>query len=139
MQIRKNWVVIVEELNWSSGFTGMFIALYRPAGEKEMELIGESGWRAFPPRLPGQPIFYPVLNIEYANQIARDWNTRYGGTGYVMRFHVDSEYLQQFPVQRAGGRVHQEYWIPAEKLEEFNRHIVGQIQIVSEFHGTEPM
>jgi hypothetical protein len=109
--------------------------LYRPTGEKELELIRASGWRAFPPRLPEQPIFYPVLNEGYATQIARGWNTRDGGTGYVLRFSVDAEYLEQFPVQTAGARIHQEYWIPAEGLAEFNRHIIGMIEIVSEFKG----
>lgn len=74
-----------------------------------------------------------MLNEDYATQIARDWNTRDGGTGYVLRFQLDSDYLKQFPVQIAGARIHQEYWIPAEELEEFNRHIVGLIEIVSEF------
>src|SRR5215471_6277361 len=97
--------------------------LFRPVGQLELELIRESDWRAFPPRLPEQPIFYPVLNEEYAIQIARDWNTRAGGKGYVVRFEVDSEYLLHFPVQTVGSRMHQEYWIPAEELEEFNRHI----------------
>jgi hypothetical protein len=111
--------------------------LFRPTGEKELELIRESSWRAFPPRLPEQPIFCPVLNEEYAAQIARNWNTRDGGTGYVLRFQVDSEYLEQFPVQTAGARIHQEYWIPAEELEEFNRHIVGPIEIVKQFSGAD--
>jgi hypothetical protein len=112
----------------------MFLTiLYRPVGEKELALIRESDWRKFPPRLPEQPIFYPVLTEEYAIQIARDWNTRDGGTGYVLRFEVESEYLEQFPVQTAGARVHQEYWIPAEGLEEFNDHIVGSIEIIHEF------
>jgi hypothetical protein len=107
--------------------------LFRPTGEKELALIRESGWRAFPPRLPEQPIFYPVLNEEYATQIARGWNTRDGGTGYVLRFQVETEYLAQFPVQIAGARIHEEYWIPAGELQEFNRHIVGLIEMVSEF------
>ena len=110
--------------------------LYRPIGEKEFELIRESGWRAFPPRLPEQPIFYPVLEESYAIQIARDWNTRDGGIGYVVRFAVESEYLARFPVQIAGARVHREYWIPAEELEEFNRHIVGAIEVIHEFVGS---
>jgi len=110
--------------------------LYRPTGEKELALIRLSEWRGFPPRLPEQPIFYPVLNEEYATQIARDWNTRDGGTGYVLRFQVESDYLDKFPVQTAGARVHQEYWIPAEELEEFNRHILGCIEIVGEFRAT---
>ena len=50
------------------------VTLYRPVGSKELELINESDWKKFPPRLYWQPVFYPVLNEEYAIQIARDWN-----------------------------------------------------------------
>ena len=109
--------------------------LYRPVGEKELELIRTSEWRAFPRRLPEQPIFYPVLEEEYAIQIARDWNTRDGGVGYVLRFEVETEYVAQFPIQTAGARIHREYWIPARELEEFNRNIVGKIEIVKEFRN----
>jgi hypothetical protein len=111
------------------------VTLYRPTGSRELALIRDSEWSAFPPRLPEQPIFYPVVEEEYAIQIARDWNTRDGGTGYVLRFQVQAEYIAQFPVQIAGSRIHREYWIPAEELAEFNRHIVGQIEIISEFHS----
>jgi hypothetical protein len=110
--------------------------LYRPVGERELELVRASGWRLFPPRLPEQPIFYPVSNEEYAAQIARDWNTGDGAIGYVRRFGVETDYLARFPVQTAGARIHQEYWIPAEELVEFNRHIVGLIEIAREFRST---
>ena len=112
--------------------------LFRPVGQKELDLIRESGFRAFPPRLAHQPIFYPVLNEEYAAAIARDWNTKdpaSGYVGYVTRFAVDSEYLRQFPVQTVGARIHQELWVPAEELGEFNRHIVGPIEVIAEFRG----
>jgi len=111
------------------------ITLFRPTGEKELALIRDSGWRAFPPRLPDQPFFYPVLNEDYATQIARDWNTKDGGTGYVLRFQVDAAFLARYTVQTVGTRVHQEYWIPAEDLEEFNRNLIGCIEIVSSFTG----
>jgi hypothetical protein len=109
--------------------------LYRPVGPKELELIERSGWTSFPPRLPEQPIFYPVLNEEYATQIARDWNVRESGAGYVTRFDVDSRYISRFEVQTVGSSTHKELWVPAEELEEFNRHIVGLIQVVAEFHA----
>ena len=111
--------------------------LFRPVGLNELRLIEESGYRAFPPRLPGQPIFYPVLNEEYATQIARDWNARNSesSVGYVTRFAVKTNYLSQFTVQKVGGALHLEYWIPAEKLDEFNQNIVGKIEVVSEFRG----
>lgn len=89
--------------------------------------------RAFPPRLPGQPIFYPVTTEEYAIKIARDWNVRDSGSGYVTRFSVRADYLAEFAVQDAGGRAHREYWIPAEGLPAFNDAIVGQIKVSSEF------
>jgi hypothetical protein len=116
--------------------TAETMALFRPTGGQELALIRASGWREFPPRLPLQPIFYPVLNEEYAIQIACDWNTRHGGTGYVLRFEVEAEYLEQFPIQTAGSRTHQEYWILAEQLEEFNRHIVGLIEVIGEFRAS---
>jgi hypothetical protein len=109
------------------------ITLFRPTGDNELALIRENGWKCFPPRLPEQPIFYPVLNEDYATQIARDWNTKDGGTGYVLKFQVDANFLLRYHVQTVGSSVHQEYWIPAEDLDEFNRHIVGQIEVFSSY------
>ncbi len=113
--------------------------LYRPVGAKELELIAESKYLAFPPRLYFQPIFYPVMKEEYATQIARDWNTKdeaSGYVGYVTRFEVNSAYLSNFEVQVVGAAdVHQEYWIPAEQLDEFNKNIVGKIEVISTFVG----
>lgn len=107
--------------------------LFRPVGEKELELIKQSGWRRFPPRLPEQPIFYPVLNVRYAEEIAGRWNTKdanSGFKGYVTRFEVDDEYIASFDSHQVGASYHMEYWIPAEELEEFNRHIVGEIEVI---------
>jgi len=109
------------------------IILYRPVGPKELELIAASGFKEFPPRLPDQPIFYPVLNEEYARQIARDWNVKASGAGYVTRFAVRSEFLARYPVQKVGSSIHQELWIPAEDLAEFNQNIVGKIEVIAEF------
>ena len=112
--------------------------LFRPVGQFELDLIREAGYKQFPPRLFHQPIFYPVLNLEYAEQIARDWNTKdqaSGFKGYVTRFWINNSYLSGFEVHSAGAQVlHQEYWIPAEGLEEFNRNIVGLIEVIGEFH-----
>ena len=114
------------------------IPLFRPVGIQELQKICALGWNAFPPRLPEQPIFYPVTNREYAIQIARDWNTKDSHSGYcgfVTSFSVDAGYLRQFQAQQVGTRVHQEYWIPSEHPEEFNRHIIGGIQIDAAFYG----
>jgi hypothetical protein len=107
--------------------------LWRPLGPKELELIQQAEMRAFPPRLPDQPIFYPVLSEDYAIKIARDWNVPASGSGFVTRFKVKSSYLADYEVQEAGGRAHLEYWIPAEEMDAFNAAIVGEIEVVREF------
>lgn len=112
------------------------VILYRPVGQREYELIAESDFRRFPPRLPDQPFFYPVTNEAYAAQIARDWNTKdeaSGFVGYVLRFAVPSHALSKYRVQTVGSAMHQEYWIPAEELEEFNTAIQGVIEVISRY------
>ncbi|WP_051433330.1 hypothetical protein [Promicromonospora kroppenstedtii] len=113
------------------------VTLWRPTGPKELALVEESGWRAWPPRLPDQPIFYPVLNEDYATRIARDWNVKASGAGYVTRFDVDQDFLDRYEVQQVGGRTILEYWIPAEDLGELNAHIVGRIEVVAEFRAQD--
>ena len=113
--------------------------LYRPVGPAELELIAQSGYRRFPPRLSSQPIFYPVMSFEYAEQIARDWNSRDSTTrykGYVTAFDVDDAYIAGFERPLVGGREHEELWVPASALEEFNRHLAGPIEVVAAYeHG----
>ncbi|MGW2095102.1 hypothetical protein [Promicromonospora sukumoe] len=109
------------------------VTLWRPTGPTELALVEESGWRAWPPRLPDQPIFYPVLNEDYATRIARDWNVKASGVGYVTRFDVAAEFLDRYEVQQVGGQTILEYWIPAEDLDELNANIVGRIEVVAEF------
>ncbi|MEU4319995.1 ADP-ribosylation/crystallin J1 [Nocardia fluminea] len=113
--------------------------LWRPTGPEELALVAESGWRTWPPRLPDQPIFYPVLNEAYAVLIARDWNVPASGAGYVTRFEVRTDYLDNYDVQQAGGRDILEYWIPAADLEEFNRNIIGAIEVVRRFPADAPL
>ena len=109
------------------------VTLYRPVGPKELALIESAGFSAFPRRLEWQPIFYPALNEDYAVQIARDWNVKQSGAGYVTRFRVRAEFLARYQVQTVAARMHQEYWIPAEELDEFNRKIVGPIEVLAAF------
>lgn len=112
--------------------------LYRPVGPEELTLIEKSGWSAFPPRLPEQPIFYPVTNEAYATQIARDWNTKHGSKrGFVTKFDVDANYVAKFDRKIVGGREHEELWVPAEELEEFNRHIIGRIEVTQTFEAAD--
>ncbi len=107
--------------------------LYRPVGQAELDLITESNYKKYPPRLPEQPIFYPVLNEIYAREIAEKWNKKSadsGYAGYVTAFEIDDEYISKYDIQTVGASYHQELWIPSEELEEFNNRIIGQIQII---------
>lgn len=108
--------------------------LWRPTGQAELDLVAASGWTAWPPRLPAQTIFYPVLSEEYATRIAREWNVPHEGVGHVTAFDVRREFLDRYSPQVAGGRALSEYWIPAEDVDEFNANIVGLIRHIAEYH-----
>lgn len=114
------------------------VTLYRPVGQKEFDLIKESGFKRFPPRLEWQPIFYPVMSAEYAEQIASKWNTEdefSGYAGHVLSFDLPEEFLKKYPIQNVGGELHNELWVPAEELEDFNNQIVGSIKLLRSFYG----
>ena len=112
--------------------------LYRPVGPKELKLIEASDYREFPPRLPEQPIFYPVLNEEYAAEIARDWNAGNPSIGcWLCRLAslLRTAICRSLQCKKLGSEIHQEYWIPAEELADFNANIVGKIEVIREFHA----
>lgn len=109
------------------------VTLFRPVGPEELELLRASDWRAWPPRLPGQPIFYPVLNEDYATKIARDWNVPHSGAGFVTRFKVRKAFLDHYEVHQAGGQTMLEYWIPAEDLAQLNAVIIGTIEVIATY------
>ena len=107
--------------------------LYRPTGPKELELVKESGNKRWPPRLSGQPIFYPVTNEKYAKEITTRWNAPADGVGYVTKFEVKKEFMDRYEIQQVGASYHTEWWIPAEDLEELNDNIVGGIEVIGEY------
>ncbi len=116
--------------------------LYRPVGLEELKRIRATGMGRFPPRLPEQPIFYPVLTREYAQQIAEQWNTkdapgRAAQVGFVTAFDLSIEYLERYEEHTVGSSVHRELWVPAEELDVFNREIQGQIRVVDVFYGED--
>ncbi len=109
------------------------ITLYRPTGPEEMKLIEQSNYEKWPPRLPEQPIFYPVTNEQYAIQIAKEWNVPSNGIGFVTRFYVKASFMNKYKIEKVGGNNHTEWWIPAEDVEEMNNNIVGKIEILHKF------
>jgi hypothetical protein len=110
------------------------VVLWRPTGPQELALVESSDWREWPPRLASQPIFYPVMNEDYATRIAWDWNVPASGSGYVTRFEVRKSFLDNYEVHQVGGETILEYWIPAEDLAALNANIVGRIEVVAEYH-----
>ena len=116
--------------------------LYRPVGSEELALIRVSEMRRFPPRLPEQPIFYPVLNREYARQIAEHWNTKDSAgrptrAGFVTAFDLPVEYVGRFQEHTVGSSLHTELWVPADALDIFNSQIVGRISVTDVFYGED--
>lgn len=107
------------------------VTLYRPTGPEELKLVEASGFRRWPPRLPEQPIFYPVTNERYATEIASRWNLAESGSGFVTRFEVRREFMDRYEVQTVGASHHSEWWIPAEHLDELNDNLVGTIEVIA--------
>lgn len=116
------------------GFAIETVTLYRPCGPQELALVADSGFRRWPPRLVGQPIFYPVTNESYARQITERWNAPREGVGYVTKFEVLASFMERYEIHQVGGPDHTEWWIPAEDLEALNDTIVGLIEVVGRYH-----
>ena len=111
------------------------VTVYRPTGPEELELVKASGFTEWPPRMPSQPIFYPVTNEQYATDIASTWNVKASGYGCVTRFLVRKEFMDRYPVQQVGGSQLTERWVPAEDLGKLNRNIVGLIEVIREYRA----
>ncbi|AJQ92095.1 hypothetical protein [Gynuella sunshinyii] len=108
------------------------VTCYRPLGQKELELVKQSDFKRWPPRLPEQPIFYPVTSEAYAIELTQ-WNVTDFGKGYVARFEVNKAFMDRFPIKTVGAKRHTEWWVPAEELEALNDNIVGHIDIIREY------
>ncbi len=113
------------------------VTMFRPVGPDELQLLMATGFRRWPPRLPGQPIFYPVANARYAEEIASRWNVAESGFGAITRFEVPAAFMARYELHTVGASHHTEWWIPAEELEALNDQIVGTIEVIREF-GTPP-
>ena len=115
------------------------VILYRPIDSKEFTLIEASGWRQFTlPRLLAELILTP--DEECAIRLAREWEV-VRGAGFVTRFVAGAEFVSRYPVRTFGARTdgprylptYEEIWVPREELAEFNRHIVGKIEVIHMF------
>lgn len=110
------------------------VTMYRPTGRNELQLVIDSGYKEWPPRLPEQPIFYPVTNERYAIEV-NNWNVRDKGTGFITKFKVNKAFIDKYSIETVGAKHHTEWWIPAEDLEELNENIEGLIEVIGEYHS----
>jgi acyl-CoA synthetase (AMP-forming)/AMP-acid ligase II len=81
---------------------------------------------------PGVPVGGRAAFV--SQKIARDWNVKASGSGYVTRFEVRRDFLDRYEVRQAGGRTILEYWIPAGDLPELNANITGLIRVTAVYH-----
>lgn len=109
------------------------VVCYRPVNQAELDLVAASDFTLWPPRLPEQPIFYPVTNEKYAVEITK-WNIKDYGVGYVTQFEVRKEFMDRYEIQCVGSKHATEWWIPAEDLDQLNQNIVGKIEVIGEYH-----
>jgi hypothetical protein len=121
--------VLTEFRKWQEKINPNTTTMYRPVNDKELALISEMDYKGFPPRLPEQPIFYPVINEAYAQRLNK-WNLDQYGVGFITKFEVRTTYFNSFKVQNVGGFGDNELWVPAEDLVEFNNNIIGKIQVL---------
>ena len=113
--------------------------LFRSTGVAELRLVRDLDWRAWPPRLPEQSIFCPVMTFAYAERIARDWSAVDDAWGFVTPSDVAGDMAARHPIQEAGGRAHSELWVLAKDLAAFDRAIVGRIDVVAAYRGGAPV
>lgn len=104
--------------------------LYKPVSQKELDLIKKSGWQAFPSEITEQPFFYPLMKEAYSAQILKECSAPAYSVAYIMRFEIDVDFVSRYRIRNIGPNRHQELWVPTKELAEFNRHIVGPIEVV---------
>ncbi|XVV17413.1 hypothetical protein ACQP2X_24440 [Actinoplanes sp. CA-131856] len=111
------------------------VTLWRSVGQGVLDAVASSGWRAWPPQLPDQPIFSAVSDRQLAVRICRERAVPAEGVGYVVRFDLPRRFLDRAGAARGAGRDEFEYRIPASEVAELNTHIVGAIMEDADYRG----
>lgn len=113
--------------------TTALTTLWRPVGGYELALVVASAFARYPPRLPEQPIFYPVCTRQYAEDIAYQWNlgdTSSAFSGFITEFRVPTSVADRYPRKVVGGREHEELWVPADEQDAFCDAFEGSITVI---------
>jgi hypothetical protein len=112
--------------------------LFRPVGVSELGLLAKNGFRRFPPPTAEKQAFCPMLAFDDARRVAEQSNTKdrkSGFAGFVTRFEVADDYVRRLEPGAPGGRWTRGFRVPLSELENFNRHIIGTIEIVRRYFG----
>ena len=107
--------------------------LYKSLTPAQFAGVIQSDWRELAAESPDQKMFYPKLNRQYAEMVARMLNLAHYNAAYVVKFNVNALFLARYEIQTVAYDEHQEYKIPIEDLPLLNCHIVGIIEVVSAF------
>lgn len=111
------------------------VTLWRSVGQSELDLVASLRWRAWPPRLPNQPIFSAAGDRRYAVQIGRERNVPAEGVGYVVKFDVARSFLDRHQGYQGGPCDEREYRIPGDEVADLNAHLVGAITESADYRG----
>ena len=55
----------------------------------------------------------------------------------MTEFEVDDKFCAKYEPHTVGADYHRELWVPAEELEDFNKHIVSEIKVIKEYSDNE--
>ncbi|NVO85483.1 ADP-ribosylation/crystallin J1 [Hymenobacter terrestris] len=102
------------------------VLLYRPVTQAELDWIAASDWLAFPLAQPEPLVFYLTPPESVTGLAGAD-------SSYLLRFALFADYAAQLPVEQVGSREPDALLVPAEELAEFNRQLVGRIEVISIF------
>jgi hypothetical protein len=114
------------------------VTLYRPATAQQLQAIARADWLAFGAESLISGYFYPMLHSSYARLLAREWNARQYGEGFVLQCRVHADGLSSFQPQTVATARHLEYCIPANKLHAFNAALCERIQVVQHYGIAAP-
>jgi hypothetical protein len=70
--------------------------------------------------------------------LARQIEAAIHTAGYVVIFNIQQQFIEQYELQTIGYQEHYEYRIPVSHLSQFNKALIGQIELISAFSANDP-
>jgi hypothetical protein len=111
------------------------VALYQAMSPQQLAALIRADWRRLEPGQGGEHFFFLKLNQRYAEMIARQWGVPMHGAGYVVRLILPAHIMESYDLASVAYEEHLEYCVPVCELQEFNKHLLGEVSVVSAFTG----